>query len=150
MLQFIFTNVVMLAAGIILYLMARALPRIVDDPAGERPPTFFERLVNSDIPNRLDEATNFWLGKIFRRLKISLMRFDNYLTERLKRINTEASAKPKIDLADVARAEETPEEVEAETTTPLFQTPANGAVAASAAAGNGNGNGKTNGNGKKK
>jgi hypothetical protein len=59
--------------------------------------------VTSDIPNQLDAITNVFLGKVFRRLKIHLMRFDNYLTERLKKMNPEGNGgeKPKIDFRQV-------------------------------------------------
>jgi hypothetical protein len=106
MLQFIFANVLMVSLGTILYLFARSLPRLQEEQA-EKSASLIERLVTSDIPHKFDRAVSLWAGKAFRRMKILSMRFDNYLTDRLKKINTTVEggasgltgqSKPKIDL----------------------------------------------------
>jgi hypothetical protein len=89
MTQFILTNILFVSAGTMLYLAVRTLPRLGDGPGEEQKQTVFERLVMSDIPNKIDTGVNTFLGKLFRRLKVNLMRFDNYLTDKLKKINTE-------------------------------------------------------------
>ncbi len=90
MLQFILTNILFLSIGTLLYLVARTLPRLTDSN-GSSPDrqTIFERIVMSDIPHKIDTALNNVIGKTFRKLKIALMRFDNYLTSRLKKFNME-------------------------------------------------------------
>jgi hypothetical protein len=92
-------NIFMLAAGTVLYLFARAIPRVEEDENETRQPGIFERFVLSDIPHRVDTVLNAFLGKLFRRLKIVLMRFDNYLTEQLKKVTngTNGNGKPKVD-----------------------------------------------------
>ena len=105
MTQYILVNIFLLSTGLVLFLVVRSLPRIgEDDESARKRQTFLERLVTSDIPHRLDEMTNVFLGKIFRRVKIHLLRLDNYLTERMKRMNPETNgeAKPKIDFRQVA------------------------------------------------
>jgi hypothetical protein len=107
MLQYILTNVLMLALGAILYLAARSLPRLADEEETERQYSLIERWVMSDIPHRVDQAVNLWAGKFFRKVKIYLLRLDNYLTQQLKRINNGemglkgGPAKPKIDFEQV-------------------------------------------------
>jgi hypothetical protein len=109
MLQFIFANLLMVSLGTILYLFARSLPRLQEEHA-EKSASLLERLVTSDIPHKFDRAVSLWAGKAFRRMKILSMRFDNYLTDKLKKINTAVEggasgltgqSKPKIDLGNM-------------------------------------------------
>ena len=103
MVQFIVTNILLVSLGAVLYIVARALPRIREDDGGRERETFLDRLVMSEIPHRVDTALNTYTGKIFRKLKVSLMRFDNYLTEKLKKMSAETNGnnKPKIDFSDL-------------------------------------------------
>lgn len=101
MTQFIISDVFMVAAATVLYIIASALPRIEDDPNEEKPLPFLTRIMMSDVPHRIDTVMNAFLGKFFRKLKVVLMRFDNYLTEKLKSIGAEANGKPKIDFKDL-------------------------------------------------
>ncbi|MEK7110490.1 MAG: hypothetical protein AAB867_01405 [Patescibacteria group bacterium] len=116
MFQFILTDILMFALGVMLYLAARSLPRISEDGAPvEAKRTVFERFVMSDIPHRVDAIMNTQSGKLLRRLKVLMLRFDNYLTERLKKIHTKgAEREKKIDLAEItAESTETPAETAA-------------------------------------
>lgn len=90
MMQFVFANLFLVSLGAMLYLAARALPKLADEP-DERKTGIFERWVMSEIPQKFDRAAGIWAGKIFRKLKVALLRIDNYLTEKLKKINTEGS-----------------------------------------------------------
>lgn len=105
--QFVFTNLFMISLGTILYLVARSLPRISGEDES-RKPNLLERWIMSDIPHKMDRTVNAYAGKLFRRLRIYVMRMDNFLTERLKKMNGNGNgvlvsqAKPKIDLKDVS------------------------------------------------
>ncbi len=103
MLQFILTDILMFALGVMLYLAARSLPRISEDGTSvETKKTVLERIVMSDVPHRVDAIMNTQSGKFLRRLKVLLLRFDNYLTERLKKIHTKgAEREKKIDLTEI-------------------------------------------------
>ena len=90
MAQFIFTNILMISLGTILYLMVRSLPRISEEP-GDRRPSIVERWVTSDIPHRIDTAVSFYAGKLFRRMKVLSLKFDNFLTERLKKMSQDGN-----------------------------------------------------------
>lgn len=105
MLQYIFANVLMLSLGTILYLFAKTIPRLQEE-AGEHEASFLERWVTSEMPHQLDRAISSWAGKLFRKLKVLSLRLDNYLTEKLKKLNTNEAGltgqvKPKIDLSEV-------------------------------------------------
>ncbi len=107
MVQFIFTNLLMISLGAILYLVVRSLPRISGEDE-DRKPNLWERWVMSDVPHKLDLATKAYAGKFFRKLKVYVMRIDNFLTAKLKKMNGSENsgltgqAKPKIDLKDIS------------------------------------------------
>ncbi|MEK7212325.1 MAG: hypothetical protein AAB686_01455 [Patescibacteria group bacterium] len=106
MLQFIFANIFLLAIGAILYLTVRSLPRIGEERMA-RSPGLLERWVTSDVPHKIDLTVSSYAGKFFRKLKVVLMRMDNYLTTRLKKMGSEKNdglngqAKPKIDFSEL-------------------------------------------------
>lgn len=103
MFQFIVTTILMLSLGTILYIIARSLPRIKEET--EQPKqTFLDRFIMSDIPHKVDAAINTFSGKLCRKLKVFLLKFDNYLSEWLKKRGEAAAngnGKPKIDFAEL-------------------------------------------------
>ncbi|GEM_PF-678824 len=120
MLQFILTDILMLSFGIMLYLVARSLPRIEEEPSGK--PNMLDRWAASDIPEKIDAAFNTFLLKFLRKLKLTLLKADNVITRHLKKIVPNGNGKrlgeltpgPKIDFKDInnsesATIEKTPE-----------------------------------------
>ena len=107
MLKFILTNIFMVSFGLVLYLLVRSLPRINEDEAKDRQ-TVLDRWVASEIPEKLDATMNTFLAKFFRRLRIFLMRVDNFVSDTLKRIPTEANGnnKKKIDFKEINEAKD--------------------------------------------
>jgi len=75
----------MLALGTILYLFVRALPRIEKEENVKV--GFIERWITSDLPERFDFTLNNFLVKFLRRLKVLVLRIDNLVGNRLKRMN---------------------------------------------------------------
>ena len=86
--QFALTNLFLVAVSAVLYLVVRTLPRLGEEVVAIRQPSLIERLIISDIPHRFDMLVNAVMEKSFRRLKVVLLRFDNYLTTKIKKINT--------------------------------------------------------------
>ena len=104
MFQFVVTNILMVSLGIVLYLVARALPRVDESIPTHGP---LGRWVTSEIPERVDLALNSFLGKFLRRMKLFLLKIDNILTERIKKIKTEnGNGKAKIDFNDITGGED--------------------------------------------
>lgn len=95
----------MVALGVILYLVARSLPRV-----GEETPTvkknFFERWAASEIPEKVDYFINGFLEKFLRKSKVYLLRIDNFLTKRLNKTKTNGGNGAKqevgIDFREIA------------------------------------------------
>lgn len=107
MLQFILTDILMISLGTILYLVARSLPRIEEEPATKQ--NMFERWVSSEMPEKFDAAFNNFLLKFLRKLKLVLLKADNSITRHLKKIASSANGgsngKPKIDFKDINNSE---------------------------------------------
>ena len=72
--------------GVILYLMARAVPRVTD--AGE--PTHdsgrFDRLLSRLPLREIDARLNGYLEKFLRRIKVFIMRFNNVVDSKLNKL----------------------------------------------------------------
>lgn len=103
MFQFLITNILMVSLGMMIYLFARSLPRLDEEDLAPRKGRFLERWLHSGMPERIDAFLNTYLGKFFRKLKIVLLRLDNHLTNRLKKMNAETNgrAQPKIDFKEI-------------------------------------------------
>lgn len=114
MFQFIFSTILMLSIGSILYLAARALPRVEEEPRGKQ--NLLDRWAASELPEKIDATFNAYLVKFLRKTKVVLLKVDNSLTDRLKKITQSAdvglTGKPKIDFKDITGSEEADEKGE--------------------------------------
>src|SRR5258708_3104836 len=108
MLQFVLTNILMVSLGTILYVSVRTLPRIEESGIHEKKGVL-ERWIASEIPERIDMALNGFLFKFLRKFKIVLLKTDNSVSERLKKINPGAATNnkaPAIDFKEIASKKE--------------------------------------------
>jgi len=102
MAQFIFTSVLMVSLSLVLYLMARALPRIVEEPHAEKQ-GLLDRWAHSQFPEKVDLALNGFLLKFLRKLKVSLLKLDNTLSKHLQKVRTDEHGKQSaIDFKEIA------------------------------------------------
>lgn len=101
-LQFIITDVFMLAVGAVFYLMVRALPRIEEEPYPAEKKNFLDRLAHSDIPEKIDVAFGIFLLKLLRKAKILILKIDNGISKALRGIKPDGqSANPAIDFKEM-------------------------------------------------
>ena len=100
MLQFLFTNILLLSFGFLLFLVIRALPRIEPD-ASNKKPGVFERWLISDLPEKIDRIVNAFLEKLLRKTRVALLRFDNSINTWLKRVRPSGSASRNLSFDDV-------------------------------------------------
>ncbi len=94
MFQFIFTNILMISAGALIYVVARALPRLEPEPQPEKK-NILERWIASEVPEKVDTALNGFTVKFLRKVKVLLLKTDNALSGHLQRIKPEANGAPK-------------------------------------------------------
>jgi len=76
--------------GFIIYLMARALPRVENNPQPSRGPNFFERLLSKIPTSRLDQEINGFLARFLRKIKVFTMKLDNFINDRLGKLTKKA------------------------------------------------------------
>lgn len=94
----------MISLGTMLYLVARSLPRVDEEISGKK--DFLDRLSSSEIPEKIDAAFNGFILKTLRKTKVVLMRIDNFINDKLKKISpsnkNKASVNEKIDFKELA------------------------------------------------
>ena len=90
MLNFIATNIFMLSFGGLLYMTARALPRIGEEEKQKK--GFFERVMKSGMPEQLDEASKAFTVKFLRKSKVYLLKLENTVTKKLRNMSPDSSA----------------------------------------------------------
>ena len=103
MMMFIFTILLMLALGAVLYLMVRALPRLGGDEP-EAKESFLDRWARSELPEKIDAAFNGFLVKFLRRVKVFALKFDNAVSAGLRKAAAEEKEKDKkqtFELKDI-------------------------------------------------
>lgn len=99
----------MLSLGAILYLMVRALPRITEEPSEKK--NFLDRLAHSDVPEKMDAALNSFLFKFLRKAKILVLKLDNMLSKKLRKIKSEENdVRSAIDFKEMAGQNKNSEE----------------------------------------
>jgi hypothetical protein len=98
--EFIFTIILMVCLGTVLYLMVQALPRIEEVSSEEKP--FLERWAHSEMPEKIDAAFNGFLLKFLRRMKVLILKLDNTLARHLQKIKPEEDKRPSIDFKEIS------------------------------------------------
>ena len=92
----------MVSLSTVLYLMVRALPRIVEDPDTERR-GMLDRWAHSQLPEKVDVAMNNFLLKFLRKVKVLVLRLDNTLSKHLQKVKPgENGKKSNIDFKEIA------------------------------------------------
>lgn len=77
----------MATLGVILYLMARALPRVNDvDTAPIKEPRLHWL---TPVLEKADEKLKLFLERLFRRLKVIILKLDNFVSVKLNKFRKE-------------------------------------------------------------
>lgn len=98
--EFIFTIVLMICLGTVLYLTVQALPRIKEVPVEEK--GFLDRWAHSEMPEKIDAAFNNFLLKFLRKIKVMVLKLDNALAKHLQKIKPEEDRRPTIDFKEIS------------------------------------------------
>ncbi len=98
--EIIFTIILMICLGTVLYLTVQVLPRIEEVPTEEK--GFLERWAHSEMPEKIDAAFNNFLLKFLRRIKVLILKLDNTLAKHLQKIKPEEDKRPNIDFKEMS------------------------------------------------
>jgi hypothetical protein len=74
----------MVSLAIIVYLFARAIPRVTEKTAVEPEKNYFEKLIRKIPLEKADAFVNAILGKLLRRMKIVTLKLENFLAKHLR------------------------------------------------------------------
>ncbi len=109
MYDFVLQLIMIGSLSVVVYLMARALPRVTDEGGV---PTMHEQVGGwiERLPlHHVDERLNALLYKFLKHLRVIMMKIDNRLTHQLKRVKqhgeSAAAASPVQELLDEVKSE---------------------------------------------
>jgi hypothetical protein len=74
------------------------LPRVAEDTVDRH--NIIDRLAHSEIPEKLDAFFDALWVKFLRRSKVFLLKLENALNKRLRKINLEADSSAKASIVD--------------------------------------------------
>lgn len=86
MYDFLLQIIVFLSLGFLIYLLARALPRLPEEAAVDGRRDYFGRLVKKLPLERVDVFLNMFFGKALRRMRIMVLKVDNLLNRYLSKV----------------------------------------------------------------
>ena len=113
MYNFILQTVIVVALGAMIYLVARALPRVPAPPAaGEAAPRIrtadiLERLMARLPLQKLDAATSSFLEKFLRRVRLIVLKFDNWIHASIKKVKAANGSATSVSVEVPASVETT-------------------------------------------
>lgn len=86
MYSFVLQSIVFTSLGVVVYMMARALPR-VSDVEPRKGPRWVERLMNRVPTEKIDQGINSFLVKFLRKFKLVVLKLDNFIGHRLGKLS---------------------------------------------------------------
>ena len=94
MYNFILQLFIVLSLGVIVYLLARTVPRITDESGVSKPTTGgFDKLVSKIPLAKIDAALDSFLLKFLRKTKVLTMKVDNLLNIYLNKLRKKEQPK---------------------------------------------------------
>ncbi len=92
MLDLLLQIIVFGSLGFIIYLMARALPRVDDTVTPARGPNFIERAFAKIPMSKMDQDINNFLARFLRKAKVLILKIDNFINDRLGKLTKKTGA----------------------------------------------------------
>ncbi len=100
MFAFILTNIFFLSLAGLILLTIRAMPRVEEDQVKKG--GILDKLAASEIPEKIDAILGSTMFKFFRRLKVFIMRLDNFVNSEIKRFSKTVGEKPAQDFKEMS------------------------------------------------
>jgi len=91
-----------LSLGAVVFIATRALPRLTD-VTGDKPrrANLFDRAIIRRIPlDKLDTRAHFFMEKFLRKVKLLIMKTDNYVDDRIVRLKKSKNGKTQEDIKE--------------------------------------------------
>ncbi len=88
MVNYFLEVLILTGIGLLVYLLARALPRVNDADLTARAPQAAPHWIHQYL-ERIDERLLSFVEKLIRRMRLSILKFDNALLHRMRRFRKE-------------------------------------------------------------
>ncbi|MEK7641021.1 MAG: hypothetical protein AAB389_03430 [Patescibacteria group bacterium] len=85
--NFLLQIIVFSSLGLVIYLIARAVPRMPENIEPPRRANFFDRLMSKIPMSKIDDRLNSFLAKFLRRSRVVTMKMDNFINDRLGKLS---------------------------------------------------------------
>lgn len=92
MYNFILQTIIMVSLGAVIYLFARAVPRVDDSAPSKQSRDYIEELLNKLPLEKADAFLSALFEKTLRKLKVVILKLDNLLTKHLQNLKPTAGA----------------------------------------------------------
>ncbi len=86
MYDFLLQTIFFTSIGLIIYLMARAVPRVTEVGDTAHAPGRFDRFLSRLPLHTIDERINIFFEKFLRRMKVVIMKSDNLVNKYLGKL----------------------------------------------------------------
>ena len=86
MYNFILQTIVMVSLGTMIYLVARAMPRVTEIAKSDPAKDYFDKLMKKLPLEKADMLATLWTEKFLRKLKIVILKLDNLLSKHLSNL----------------------------------------------------------------
>ncbi len=99
MYDFVLEILIMGSLAAMLYVAARAVPRVGEQVTPSTPARYLDNLFKRIPWEKLDGVINALVGKLLRKMKVYILRLDNFVSRSLKRFtNGNGKTVPRGDL----------------------------------------------------
>lgn len=92
MINLILQIIVFSSLGLIIYMIARAIPRVPEEVAPSRRSNWVDRMMSKIPMAKIDENINSTFMKFLRKAKVIVMKADNFITDHLGKLTKKSGA----------------------------------------------------------
>ena len=105
MIKFILQIVVFSSLGLMIYMIARAIPRVPEEVAMPRRSNWVDRLTSKIPMSAIDNRLNSFFAKLLRKFRVVIMKIDNFINDRLGKLNRKVPPPENKDSSPPRRAD---------------------------------------------
>ncbi len=87
MINLVLQIIVFSSLGLVVYMIARAIPRVPEETAAPRRANWVDRMMSKIPMAKIDENINSFFSKLLRKAKVIVMKIDNFINDRLGKMN---------------------------------------------------------------
>lgn len=87
MIKFVLEILVFSSLGLVIYMIARAIPRVPEETSAPRRANWVDRLMAKIPMSKIDDNINSFFAKFLRKVRVVVMKADNFINDRLGKLN---------------------------------------------------------------